>query len=592
MQEPGQGPGQRQGQGPGQGQGQGQGQGHGQRPGGPPSGQGQPQGPAPGPGSGYGYDRPGPKSGPAPGDPYRQRDFDHRQGYGPEPDQGHGHEHGHGHGYGHSHDPDDGPTDESDSGHGHDGGHDGHGGGHGGGHGPGNGHGSGGGHGHSHSHSHSHGPAAPVSKHLRKVIGAILIPFAGAVLVGLALLWPGGAPAHERTGVGFDRQTQHGTVTQVVSVSCSSVNASGGTPTGDTSTAEGSSAVQQANGTCKKATIRVDTGKDKGRTFTEIVQPDQSRQLHEGEQVIVAYEPSAPRDLQYSVTDVNRRVPLAVLALIFAVAVVLVGRLRGVMALVALAISFLILNFFILPAILEGSNPLVVAVVGSSAIMLIALYLCHGLSARTSVAVLGTLISLLLIGVLGSVFIDWAGLTGNTDDNTGLIHGLYPSIDMSGLLLAGIIIGSLGVLDDVTVTQTSAVWELHEANPAMGWRGLYRAGIRIGRDHIASVVNTLVLAYAGAALPLLLLFSIAQSSVGTVANSELVAEEIVRTLVGSIGLVASVPVTTALAALVVAADRPDPGTAGAVQAKQSQTPTQPQTPPRSTGSGRGRRRKR
>ncbi|SMF63912.1 YibE/F family protein [Streptomyces sp. Amel2xC10] len=583
---PAQGPGQGHGQGPGQGQGQSRG--HGQRPGGPPPGQARPQDPAPGPGSGYGYDRPGPRSGPAPGDPYGQRDFDHGQGYGPEPDQRHGREHEHG--YDHSRDPDDGPTDESDSGHGHDSGHDGHGGSHGGGHGPGNGHGSGGGHGH--SHSHSHGPAAPVSKHLRKVIGAILIPFAGAVLVGLALLWPGGAPAHERTGVGFDRQTQHATVTQVVSVSCSSVNASGGTPTGDTSTAEGSSAVQQANGTCKKATIRVDTGNDKGRTFTEIVQPDQSRQLHEGEQVIVAYEPSAPRDLQYSVTDVNRRVPLAVLALIFAVAVVLVGRLRGVMALVALAISFLILNFFILPAILEGSNPLVVAVVGSSAIMLIALYLCHGLSARTSVAVLGTLISLLLIGVLGSVFIDWAGLTGNTDDNTGLIHGLYPSIDMSGLLLAGIIIGSLGVLDDVTVTQTSAVWELHEANPAMGWRGLYRAGIRIGRDHIASVVNTLVLAYAGAALPLLLLFSIAQSSVGTVANSELVAEEIVRTLVGSIGLVASVPVTTALAALVVAADRPDPGAVGATPAKQSQTPTQPQTPPRSTGSGRGRRRKR
>ena len=195
-------------------------------------------------------------------------------------------------------------------------------------------------------------------------------------------------------------------------------------------------------------------------------------------------------------------------------------------------VSFAVLTLFILPAILQGSNPLVVAVVGGSAIMLIALYLCHGLSARTSVAVLGTLISLLLIGLLGSLFIGWARLTGNTDDSTGLIHGLYPDIDMSGLLLAGVIIGSLGVLDDVTVTQTSAVWELHQADPAMGWRGLYRAGIRIGRDHIASVVNTLVLAYAGAALPLLLLFSIAQSSVGTVANSELVAEEIVRTLVG------------------------------------------------------------
>ncbi|MBP2050973.1 putative membrane protein [Streptomyces griseochromogenes] len=437
------------------------------------------------------------------------------------------------------------------------------------------------GHGHSHGHSHSHGPAAPVSKHLRKVIAAILIPFAAAVVIGLVVLWPGGAPPHERTGVGFDRQTQQATVTKVVEVSCKSVNASGDTPTGDTSTAEGNSAQQEAKGTCKKATVRVDTGKDKGRTFTEIVQPDQSRQLRQDEKVVVAYEPSAPRDLQYSVTDVDRKFPTALLAGIFALAVVVVGRMRGVMALVALAVSFLVLTLFILPAILQGSNPLMVAVVGASAIMLIALYMCHGLSARTSVAVLGTLVSLLLIGVLGSEFIDWAALTGNTDDNTGLIHGLYPSIDMSGLLLAGVIIGSLGVLDDVTVTQTSAVWELHEANPSMGWRGLYRAGIRIGRDHIASVVNTLVLAYAGAALPLLLLFSIAQSSVGTVANSELVAEEIVRTLVGSIGLVASVPVTTALAALVVSADRPGPAPAAPAGAQSA--------PAR---GGRGRRRKR
>ncbi|MFD5743801.1 YibE/F family protein [Streptomyces massasporeus] len=465
-----------------------------------------------------------------------------------------------------------GPGHGGGDGHGHGGG-DGH--GHGGGDGQGPGSSPGGGHG----HSHSHGPAAPVSRHLRKVIAAILIPFAAAVLVGLAVLWPGGAPSHERTGVGFDRQTQDATVTKVVEVSCKEAGASGVPPTGDTSTAEGSSAVQQEKGTCKRATIRVDTGDDKGRTFTEIVQPDQSRQLHEGQEVVVAYEPSAPKDLQYSVTDINRSLPMGLLAGIFAIAVVVVGRLRGVMALVALAISFMVLNFFILPAILQGSNPLVVAVVGASAIMLIALYLCHGLSARTSVAVLGTLISLLLIGILGSVFIDWAALTGNTDDNTGLIHGLYPTIDMSGLLLAGVIIGSLGVLDDVTVTQTSAVWELHEANPSMGWRGLYRAGIRIGRDHIASVVNTLVLAYAGAALPLLLLFSIAQSSVGTVANSELVAEEIVRTLIGSIGLVASVPVTTALAALVVSADRP--GTEPAVEASAA--------PAR---GGRGRRRKR
>ncbi|MET9620263.1 YibE/F family protein [Streptomyces sp. NPDC006464] len=420
----------------------------------------------------------------------------------------------------------------------------------------GHGDGPGGGHdGHAHGHSHSHGPAAPVSRHLRKVIAAVVIPFATAVVVGLVVLWPGGTPAHERTGVGFDRQTEQGRVVSVEKVDCKDVNAAQVPPTGDTSTPEGREAVESQRGECGKATIEVTTGANAGRRFVEIVQPDAPRQLEEGQGVVVAYAPDAPRDLQYSVIDVNRKVPLTVLAAIFAIAVVLVGRMRGVMALIALAASFVVLTFFILPAILEGSNPLVVAVVGASAIMLIALYLCHGLSARTSVAVLGTLISLLLIGLLGSLFIDWASLSGNTDDNTGLIHGLYPEIDLSGLLLAGIIIGSLGVLDDVTVTQTSAVWELHQADPRMGPRALYRAAIRIGRDHIASVVNTLVLAYAGAALPLLLLFSIAQSSVGTVANSELVAEEIVRTLVGSIGLVASVPVTTVLAALVVSADR-------------------------------------
>ncbi|MFJ9540051.1 YibE/F family protein [Streptomyces sp. NPDC101225] len=495
----------------------------------------------------------------------------HRHPYpSPEPPHGPGSDSGQGYGHDAHHDHGAGPRTGRD--------HSGHAGG------QGSGHGHGGHAGAAHGHSHSHGPAAPVSRHLRKVIAAVLIPFAAAVVVGLVVLWPGGAPAHQRSGVGFDRQTQQATVAQVVNVSCTAVNGSGQASAGDTSGTAGSSARQPEKGTCKKATIHVDTGKDKGRTFTEIVQPDQSRQLHEGEKVVAAYEPSAPKELQYSVTDVDRRFPMALLAGIFALAVVVVGRLRGVMALVALAVSFMVLTFFILPAILQGSNPLLVAVVGASAIMLLALYMCHGLSARTSVAVLGTLLSLALIGVLGSGFIGWAALTGNTDDSTGLIHGLYPSIDMSGLLLAGVIIGSLGVLDDVTVTQTSAVWELHEANPSMGRRELYRAGIRIGRDHIASVVNTLVLAYAGAALPLLLLFSIAQSGVGTVANSELVAEEIVRTLVGSIGLVASVPVTTLLAAVVVAADRPGPEPVAA-RAPGAAAPA----PAR---SGRGRRRKR
>ncbi|MEV6314224.1 YibE/F family protein [Streptomyces sp. NPDC051776] len=414
-------------------------------------------------------------------------------------------------------------------------------------------------HHHSHSHSHSHGPAAPVSQHLRKVIAAVLIPFAAAVLAGLIVLWPGGVPEHERSGLGFDRQTESGRVVKVEEVDCREVNARPQQPPPADGSQRQPGGGQTARGTCKRATVEVTSGRDAGRRFQEIVEPGAPRQLTTGQGVVVAYAPDAPPELQYSVTDVDRGFPMALLAGIFALAVVVVGRMRGLMALIALAVSFAVLSFFILPAILHGSNPLIVAIVGSSTIMLIALYSCHGLSARTSVAALGTLVSLLLIGLLGSLFIGWAQLTGNTSDETGLIHGLYPEIDLSGLLLAGVVIGSLGVLDDVTVTQTSVVWELKQADETMTVRQLYRAGLRIGRDHIASVVNTLVLAYAGAALPLLLLFSVARSDVSTVANSEIVAEEIVRTLVGSIGLVASVPVTTVLAALVVSADRPAPG---------------------------------
>ncbi|HET6636028.1 MAG TPA: YibE/F family protein [Streptomyces sp.] len=391
-----------------------------------------------------------------------------------------------------------------------------------------------------HGHTHGHGPAAPVSRRLRTVITAVLVPFAAAVVAGLVLLWPaadGPTAAHlggERSGVGFDRPTVDGRVTAVRHAACS-----GGAET------------------CTTVTVRVTGGHGAGHTFRQTLPPGDTRDYPAGSDVVVAYAPDAPPHLRYSVIDVDRDVPLLLLAALFAVVVVVIGRLRGLLALAGLAVSFVVLTLFILPAILQGSNPLIVAVVGGSAIMLTALYLCHGPSARTSVAVLGTLTSLFLIGVLGSLFIDWTALTGNTDDRTGLVHSLYPGIETRGLLLAGVLIGSLGVLDDVTVTQTSAVWELKEADPSAGRRTLYRAAMRIGRDHIASVVNTLVLAYAGAALPLLLLFTIARSSVATVAGSELVAEEIVRTLVGSVGLVAAVPVTTLLAVLVVCADRPE-----------------------------------
>ncbi|MFD9813140.1 YibE/F family protein [Streptomyces sp. NPDC059080] len=446
------------------------------------------------------------------------------------------------------------------------------------------------GHGHGHTHGHGHGPAAPVSRHLRKVITAVLIPFAVAVAVGLVVLWPSGAPGHRPSGVGFDQPQESARVTKVAEVDCATVHAQEQPVPGE----QPDGRPAKAKGPCEVATVEVTTGENTGRTFETVVTPDALRHYTTGQEVRVAYSPKAPKELQYSVSDVDRTVPMWVLAALFACAVVVVGRLRGVLALAALVASFGVLTLFILPAILQGSNPLVVAVVGGSAIMLIALYMCHGLTARTSVAVLGTLASLLLIGLLGSVFIGWALLTGNTDDFTGLVHGLFPDIEIRGLLLAGIIIGSLGVLDDVTVTQTAAVWELKEADPSASWRALYRAAMRIGRDHIASVVNTLVLAYAGAALPLMLLFSIAQSGVGAVAGSEVVAEEIVRTLVGSIGLVASVPLTTLLAALVVSADRVRPGAAGNEAARRDAgaPPAGGRAGARRGGRGtRGRRRK-
>jgi uncharacterized membrane protein len=193
---------------------------------------------------------------------------------------------------------------------------------------------------------------------------------------------------------------------------------------------------------------------------------------------------------------------------------------------------------------------LLVAICGAGVIMFAVLYLTHGLSAQTSTAVLGTMVSLALIGLLSGLWAAFAKLTG-LDENTAILVGLLDApIDTRGLLLAGVVIGAVGVLDDVTVTQTSAVWELRAANPLLTRRELYTGASRIGRDHVASAVNTLVMAYAGASLSLLLYSSIAGVGLGSILTSQMVAQEIVRTLVGSIGLVAAVPVTTHLAAMV------------------------------------------
>jgi uncharacterized membrane protein len=223
-----------------------------------------------------------------------------------------------------------------------------------------------------------------------------------------------------------------------------------------------------------------------------------------------------------------------------------------VAALVALGLTGVVLVVFVLPAILHGSDPMLVSVVGSTVIMLVTLCLTHGINARTSVAAVGTVGALALTAVLGIVFVRLCRISGLSPEGAAEVASYTPGLDLRGLLVAGLVIGALGVLDDVTVTQTAAVWELSAANPAAGRGELLAAGLRIGRAHVASVVNTLVLAYAGASLPLLMQFAIQGMSESYAVSLERVAIEVVRGLVGSLGIIAAVPLTTALAAAAVA----------------------------------------
>lgn len=389
---------------------------------------------------------------------------------------------------------------------------------------------------------HHHAPAPPASSRVRVLLTVLLVPFAVAAVVGTLLLFPFGADADAEVDTRQPAGTPvHGVVTGVETGPCSERVQVGDQPGG---------------GDCLVVAVELSDGGAPGHRIRTVVPLEPSTpRFAVGDEVVLAHGGGDPADgRSYRLVDFQRGVPLALLAALFAVAVLVLGRWQGFKALVALGLSFAVLVLFILPAITSGENPLLVAIFGAGLIMFAVLYLTHGLTARTSTAALGTMVSLALIGVLGALWASFAKLTGLDDETSTLVGLLGTPIDTRGLLLAGIVIGSLGVLDDVTVTQASAVWELRAANPAMGRRALYTSALRIGRDHVASAVNTLVMAYAGAALPLLLYSSISGVGLGAVLGSQVVAQEIVRTLVGSIGLVAAVPITTFLAATVAATE--------------------------------------
>ncbi len=366
-----------------------------------------------------------------------------------------------------------------------------------------------------HGHGHGESSADPeIAPHVRTVAAAVVVPFVIAALIGMIILWPSGDRPESQSADLLD-----------------------GEITG----------FEQCDPECGAAQVELDTGAE---VVAFLPYGEGAPEFAVGDEVILA-SADVEGETQYDVVDFQRGPPLLVLVMVFVVAVLVLSRWRGVAALAGLAFAILVLVLFILPALFDGRSPLAVAIVGAAVIMVGTMYLTHGVSVRTTVALAGTLLSLTLTGVLGYVFAGATRFTGITDEFTSYLQSRGVEVDARGLLLAGLVIGALGVLNDVTVTQTVAVWEVAAANSTIGRAGLYSAGMRIGREHVGATVNTLVLAYAGASLSILMVLVIADQRLVHVLTGEEIAMEVVRALVGSLGIVAAVPMTTALAAFAV-----------------------------------------
>jgi uncharacterized membrane protein len=278
--------------------------------------------------------------------------------------------------------------------------------------------------------------------------------------------------------------------------------------------------------------------------------------VQRGEEILVSVGEKQDGTLAAYFTDFIRTPQLIQLLMLFFLISILVGGWKGVRGLLGIILSMAIIIFFIIPMILKGYNPVWISILGSFVFLALSMYLVYGWNLKTHSAVLGMLLALCLTGGLSALFINIARLTGYGDENAiYLVQMAQANIDLRGLLLGGMIIGSLGVLDDLVISQASAVFELHGANSELSISFLFNRAMNIGHDHVAATVNTLVLAYAGASLPMLLLFSLNNQNLGLLINLDMMAEEIVRTLVGSIGLFLAVPITTGLATL--AAKRAD-----------------------------------
>ncbi len=399
---------------------------------------------------------------------------------------------------------------------------------------------------HSHSHSFSSGPS-PIDPLPARIVVGLLVVIGVAVLAGAIALWP--SRQHVDIPMPFQNAAGGAVSTQAGHVLSSGLGDCGSRSAGQVLTTAPQPATPGA-GRCVLTIAAIDSGPNAGAsTLLESSPGPGQPKFAAGDRIRLVRQVDDQGTTSYAFYDFERGWPLVALAIAFAVVIVAVARWRGLLALAGIVVAFVVLVVFLLPALRDGAPAVPVALVASAAILYVVIYLAHGVSLRTSAALLGTLSSLLLAAGLSWAAIQLAHLTGLSDEQNSTVSAYLGSVSIGGLLLAGFIIGSLGVLNDVTVTQASTVFELARLGGNTSRRTIFNSAIRVGRDHIASTVYTLVLAYAGSSLPLLLLFSVANRSLGDVLTSESVAIELARSAVGGIALALSVPLTTAIAAV-------------------------------------------
>jgi len=421
----------------------------------------------------------------------------------------------------------------------------------------------GGGHGHSQGHGHGHGEEVEleVAAVPRAVLLAVLAAVAVATVLGVVLLWPDAGQADDLKGsVGFATAgtTFPRATVDEVQPACPRAAAGDQAGAGADDQAD-DQAGQGATGApeCGQVAVTVDEGPDKGTRVSVGVPPEVSDAgLGKGDHLVLIRSPEQDdRPATLSYFEIERSTSLWLVAGLFVVVVLAVARLRGLMALVGLGVAGAVLGGFAIPALLTGEPALPVALVASAAIMFVVLYSTHGVSLRTSAALAGTLAGMVLTAGVGWWAVGSAHLTGVVDDGGRVLSTFAGDVSLQDLLVAAVVIAGLGVLNDVTITQASAVWELRGASPAMGRARLFSSAMRIGRDHIASTIYTIVFAYAGTALTLLLAVSLYDRSWFDLLGTEEIAEELVRSFASSIGLVLAVPATTLIAVAVVPGPR-------------------------------------